>query len=169
MVAALDTARLRLRPQTAADAPFLLALMHDPAWLRHIGDRGVRTEAEARAYIESVTRAMYAEHGVGMLLVERKADGVPLGICGLLRRDGFDAPDLGVALAAEHRKQGYAAEAAQATLAHARQALGLKRVLALVSPGNEASVRLLERLGFTFARGAEGSGGEPVLLYTQEQ
>ena len=169
MVPALDTARLRLREQTAADAPFLLALMNEPAWLRHIGDRGVRTEAEARAYIESVTRAMYAEHGLGLLLVERKADGAPLGICGLLRRAAFSDPDLGFALAAAHRGHGYAHEAAAATLAHADEALGLRRVLALVSPGNRPSIRLLTRLGFVFERETESADGEPVLLYARER
>jgi RimJ/RimL family protein N-acetyltransferase len=167
VVAALDTARLRLREQTAADAPFLLALMNEPAWLRYIGDRGVRTEAEARAYIESVTRAMYAEHGVGLLLVERREDGAPVGICGLLHRDGFDLPDLGVALAEGYRGRGYAAEAAAATLAHARQVLGVDRVLAFVSPGNEASVRLLDRLGFAFERSTTDADCAPVDLYAR--
>ena len=169
MVPALDTARLRLREQTADDAPFLLALMNEPAWLRYIGDRGVRTEAEARAYIESVTRAMYAEHGLGLLLVERRADGVPLGICGLLRRAAFPDPDLGFALAAAHRGHGYAYEAAAATLAHADDALGLRRVLAIVSPGNADSIRLLERLAFAFERETESADGEPVLVYARER
>ena len=160
---ALETERLHLRLQTAADAPFLLALMNDPAWLRHIGDRGVRTEAEARAYIESVTRAMYAEHGVGLLLVERKSDGAPIGLCGLLHRDAFDAPDLGFALAEAYRGQGYAREAAAATLAHAERSRGVERVLALAAPGNTASIRLLERLGFTFDHAR--ADGDPVHVY----
>jgi RimJ/RimL family protein N-acetyltransferase len=95
---------------------------------------------------------MYARHGMGLMLVALREGGVPVGICGLLRRDGLDDPDLGFAFLPEHRGQGYAAEAAAATLAWGRGALGLGRVLAITSLDNDASGRLLEKLGFRFDR-----------------
>ena len=144
----LSTPRLHLRELTPADAPFILVLLNDPDWLRYIGDRGVRTESDARRYIEQGPMAMYAEHGFGLWLVELRDGGKPVGICGLLRRPGLDDPDLGFAFLPEFRGRGYAVEAAGAALAHGRAALGLGRLLAITSPGNDASERVLRKLGF---------------------
>ncbi|MEM6783886.1 MAG: GNAT family N-acetyltransferase [Bacteroidota bacterium] len=144
----LTTERLTLRHLTDADAPFLVRLLNEPPFMRYIGDRGVRTEAEARAYLRTGRWARYADVGHGLYAVERQADGVPLGICGLLKRDTLDAPDLGFALLQEHWGHGYAHEAARAVLAQEAPALGLGRVLAITVPDNAASIALLKRLGF---------------------
>ena len=88
----LESPRLRLRHVGEEDAPFILALLNDPGWLRYIGDRGVRTLADARRYIDEGPRKMYVDHGFGLYLVERRSDDVPLGLCGLIRRDTL--PDL---------------------------------------------------------------------------
>jgi RimJ/RimL family protein N-acetyltransferase/protein tyrosine phosphatase (PTP) superfamily phosphohydrolase (DUF442 family) len=150
--AVCESARLRLRHVTDDDAPFILALLNDPGWLRYIGDRGVRTLDDARKYIAEGPRRMYAEHGFGLYLVERKADGVALGLCGLIRRDTLPDVDIGFALAEPFRGAGYAYEAAAAALRHARETLRLKRVVAIAMPENVASTRLLERLGLRFER-----------------
>lgn len=147
-----ETPRLRLRHVTDADAPFILELLNDPGWLRFIGDRGVRTLDDARGYIEQGPRRMYADHGFGLFLVERKDDGAPLGLCGLIRRDTLPDVDIGFALAERFRGHGYAYEAAAATLRHARDVVGLERVVAIAMPENVASTRLLERLGLRFER-----------------
>lgn len=164
----LETERLVLRRQRETDAAFLLSLMNDPDWLRYIGDRGVRTPDDARAYIAGGAMKMYEEHGFGLYLVELKAGRTPVGICGLVRRDYLEDVDLGFALAREHRGRGYAREAAAATLAYGREVVGLSRVAAIVSPGNEDSVRLLESLGFVFDRRTEPPGGGEVLLFRRE-
>jgi len=148
----LESPRLRLRQVVDEDAPFILALLNDPGWLRYIGDRGVRTLDDARRYIAQGPRKMYADHGFGLYLVERKLDGVPLGLCGLIRRETLPDVDIGFALAEQFRGQGYAHEAAAATLRHAREALRLPRVVAIAMPENQASTRLLERLGLRFER-----------------
>lgn len=148
----LSTPRLTLRELTPADAPFILVLLNDPDFIRFIADRGVRSVEDAVRYIDNGPRAMYARHGIGLMLVERREDGLPVGICGLLRRDGLDAPDLGFAFLPEHRGRGYGAEAAAATLAWGRNEMGLGRVLAITSLDNDASGRLLEKLGFRFDR-----------------
>ena len=149
---ACETPRLRLRHVTEDDAPFILTLLNDPGWLRYIGDRGVRTLDDARRYIEQGPRRMYADHGFGLFLVERKHDGTALGLCGLIRRETLPDVDIGFALAERFRGQGYACEAAAATLRHAREVLKLTRVVAIAMPENVASTRLLERLGLRFER-----------------
>ncbi|MCC7360330.1 MAG: GNAT family N-acetyltransferase [Anaerolineales bacterium] len=162
-VVVLETERLALRQLTEADAAFMLALLNDPAFVRFIGDRGVRTLDEARGYLASGTVASYARNGFGLYLVERKPEGTAVGICGLVKRDGLDDVDLGYAFLPAFRGRGYALEAAAAVLAHARQALGLKRIVAVVSPGNERSIRLLERLGLRFERMVQLPGDDDAI------
>ncbi len=144
----LITPRVTVRELTHAEAPFIVRLLNDPGFIRHIGDRGVRSDEDARGYIDHGPRASYARHGFGLCLVERRGDAAPMGICGLLRRDELDAPDIGFAFLPEFQSQGYAFESASAVLAHARATLGIPRVLAIVNPDNTGSIRLLERLGF---------------------
>ncbi|MEM8601922.1 MAG: GNAT family N-acetyltransferase [Bacteroidota bacterium] len=155
----LTTERLTLRHLTEADAPFLLRLLNEPSFLRFIGDRGVRTEADAQDYLRTGLWARYADLGHGLYAVERQTDGVPLGICGLLKRDTLDAPDLGFALVQEYWGQGYAHEAARAILDNEVPTLGLGRVLAITVPDNVASIALLERLGFRFEATLEEDSG----------
>ncbi|HET7204099.1 MAG TPA: GNAT family N-acetyltransferase [Steroidobacteraceae bacterium] len=151
----LESERLRLRHVGDDDAPFILGLLNDPGWLRYIGDRGVRTLDDARRYVAEGPRRMYADHGYGLFLVERKDDGVPLGLCGLIRRDTLPDVDIGFALASKFRGQGYAFEAAAATLRYAREVHKLTRVVAIAMPENVASNRLLQRLGLRFERTIE--------------
>jgi ribosomal-protein-alanine N-acetyltransferase len=149
----LLTPRLRLRPLAAGrDAAFIRELVNEPGWLRHIGDRGIRTLAAARTYVRQGPRAMYAEFGFGLLAIERRRDGKAVGICGLIKRPTLNDIDLGYALLARHEGRGYAAEAAATVLADGERRLGLRRVVAITSPDNTRSIRLLEKLGFRFER-----------------
>jgi flavin reductase (DIM6/NTAB) family NADH-FMN oxidoreductase RutF/RimJ/RimL family protein N-acetyltransferase len=143
----LLTPRLSIDPCTLDDAPFILALLNDPGWLRYIGDKNVRTLDDARAYLRNGPIKMMAEHGVGLCIVRRRSDGERIGTCGLFRRAGLDDVDLGVAFMPEARGQGYAAEAAVSVLAYGLHNLGLKRIVAITTLDNDASGRLLERIG----------------------
>ena len=160
----IETERLVLRRQTLEDAAFILALMNDPEWLRYIGDRGVRTHEEARAYIQEGALKMYDQHGFGLYLMELKRNRTPVGICGLVKRNTLDDVDLGIALAHAYRGKGYAREAAAATVAYARDIVGLRRVVAIVASDNADSVRLLEGLGFSFERTLDYPNGDRVDL-----
>jgi|SRR5215467_9352091 len=144
----LETPRLQLREVTLSDAAFVLALLNDPSWLENIGDRGVRSEADAWRYISDTIRAPYRRLGYGLYAVRpHSADG-PIGICGLLKRDFLCAPDLGVALLPGFVGRGFASEAARAVIAHAQGQLGITQLYAIVLRRNHRSIRLLERLGF---------------------
>jgi RimJ/RimL family protein N-acetyltransferase len=166
----MDTDRLVLRRLEADDAGFILELLNDPAWLRFIGDRGVRSLDDARDYITNGPVAMYDRLGFGLYLVERKDDGVPIGICGLIKRDALDNVDLGFAFLPEYRARGYAYESASAAIAYAREALGLGRIAAITTPDNQASTRLLEKLGFHFERTIQLSpDGPDVSLFATDR
>lgn len=148
----LETERLALRWLEAGDAHFMLELVNDPDWVRYIGDRGIRSIEAARKYIVDGPRAMYARLGFGLYLVELRGVATALGICGLIQRDWLEDVDLGFAFLARFRGNGYAYEAASATLDYAESAMGLRRVAAIVSPENHDSRRLLARLGMQLER-----------------
>jgi RimJ/RimL family protein N-acetyltransferase len=148
----LETERLVLRHLMAGDAAFMLRLLNEPSWLRFIGDRGVRTLEEARAYIARGPGASYERFGFGLDLVELKGEGTPVGLCGLVKRDALEDVDIGFAFLPEFWGRGYAHEAAAAVLEYAARVLGLRRVAAITDPDNESSIRLLEKLGLSFER-----------------
>jgi RimJ/RimL family protein N-acetyltransferase len=162
-ITVIDTPRLRLRPLVAGDAGFLLGLLNEPAFLRQIGDRGVRNPADAERYIATGPAASYQRHGFGLLLIERKSDGVALGMAGLLKREHLADVDLGYALTASACGQGYASEAARALLQHAHAVLGFIRLIAIVVPDNLPSLQLLQRLGFAFECTLPAEAGQTVL------
>lgn len=145
-----ETDRLRLRTITADDAAFYYELVNDPTWLEFIGDKGIRTIAQARAAIIDGPLAMQQRHGHSLYVMERKQDGRALGLCGLIRRDCLPDVDIGYAIRPEHFGQGYTYEAAQAVLALARGPLGIKRLLGITNPDNRSSIALLHKLGLQF-------------------
>jgi [ribosomal protein S5]-alanine N-acetyltransferase len=162
----LETSRLRIRPFTLEDSPFILRLLNEPSFLKNIGDRGVRTLEDARAYLIEGPLKSYQVHGHGLYAVIHQESRVTIGMCGLLKRDVFDDVDLGYAFLPEFFSQGLASEAAQAVLHHAESVLGIRRCLALVSPHNEQSIRLLNRFGFQLCKTIPTSPGQPDdLLY----
>jgi [ribosomal protein S5]-alanine N-acetyltransferase len=151
-VAVIETERLALRRLAEDDAPFMLGLLNEPSFLRNIGDRGVRTLDEARAYIRQGAIASYEQHGFGLYLVTVKPAGEAAGICGLVRREGLDDVDVGFAFLPPYWGKGYAAESAAAVVRYARDTVGLRRLVAITSPGNEPSARVLERIGLQYER-----------------
>ena len=146
----LETDRLILRWISADDAPFILELLNDPGWLRFIGDRGIRTIDAAREYILKGPAAMVERLGFGLYLTERKSDSVPLGICGLIKRDGLDDVDIGFAFLPQFTGMGYATEAATATMTYGKNTFGLKRIVGITSRDNVTSIKLLEKIGLKF-------------------
>ena len=143
-----ETERLVLRHMARTDADFILGLLNEPSFLRFVGDRGVRTVEDAESYISNGPMASYARFGFGLFLCALRSDDRPIGMCGLLKRDSLPDVDIGFALRPAFWSQGYAAEAATAVLALARETFGLARVVAITNPDNEASNSLLQRLGF---------------------
>jgi RimJ/RimL family protein N-acetyltransferase len=161
----IETERLALRCLTLEDAPFIRALVNDPDWIRYIGDRKVRTDDDARRYIVDGPMKMYERHGFGLWLVRSRDDAAPMGLCGLVKRDRLEDVDLGFAFLPAFRARGYAFEAASAVLHHARSVLGVGRILAIVTPENAASQRLLRRLGFGYESTIDWDKGEQVQLF----
>lgn len=143
-----ESERLVLRRAQPEDARFMLRLLNQHSWIRGIGDRGVRTLADAERYIDARMLEPFRKLGYGMNVVVLKATGAPIGLCGLVKRDTLAYPDLGFALLDDYGGQGFAQEAAQAVMVHARNVLRIPQLLAITTRGNERSGKLLGKLGF---------------------
>ena len=167
----VTTERLALHRFVPGDAPLILELLNDPAWLRFIGDRKVHSLAHARRYLSNGPIHSYSVNGFGLYRVERRSDAAPVGMCGLVKRDSLPDVDLGFALLERHRGHGYAEEAARATLHLAHGDLGFERIVAIVSPDNERSAALLRKIGFTPERRVafEGRAEDPVDLWAHHR
>jgi ribosomal-protein-alanine N-acetyltransferase len=152
LLTVIETERLVLRRLAIDDAEFIVELLNQPSFLRYIGDKEVRNNADAVRYIQAGPLASYERFGFGLYLVELKETGVPIGICGLLKRDSLPDVDVGFAFLPSYWSQGYAFEAAAAVMTYGRDVLGLRRIVAITSPDNEGSIRLLEKLGLRFER-----------------
>ena len=148
----IETERLTLRKLSVEDAPFILRLVNEPSFLQFIGDKGVRNLEDARQYILNGPVASYAQNGFGLFLVQLKANKAPLGMCGLLKRETLEDVDIGFAFLPEFWNKGYAFEAAAGVLSYAKDVLKLPRIVAITNKDNDASGKLLEKLGFHFDR-----------------
>ena len=163
----IETERLILSHLSTDDAEFILKLLNEPSFLRFIGDRGVRNLEDARQYILNRLIASYERNGFGLYLVALKEDGTPIGISGLVKRDTLPDADIGFAFLPAYWSQGYAVESAAAVMKYARETLRLDRILAITSPDNDASAKLLSKIGLRFERMIKLSDdGDEVKLFT---
>ena len=173
----IETERLLLRPPRLEDAPDLAVAYGDPATVRYIGDGSTATLAEVEeAVAHWLTR--WEANGLGLCAIERREDRRVLGRAGFLVWDTAewepstfaDAGEraqvaIGWMLAREHWGHGYATEAALALRDWALAERGLTRLISLIRPGNEASIRVAERIGERH-EGEVVMGGLPALVYT---
>jgi len=166
MAAILETDRLMLRNIEPDDAAFMLDLVNQPTYHKYIGDKGVRTITDAKNFINNVVSKSYVENGFGHYVIELKGEAkIPIGTCGFVNRASLDDPDVGFALLPQYEKKGYAFEAADAVMKYGREQLGMKRIAAITTQDNEASIKLLGRLGLKFERLIEMPTGEVLNLF----
>ena len=163
----LRTARLSLRHFDRADAPFIFELLNEASWLQHIGDKGIKTLRDAERYIQDGPVTMYTRLGFGLYLVELTGSGESVGMCGLIKRDTLEDVDLGFAFLSRFWGNGYAYEAAAAVMSYAKKRLGIDRILAITTPSNKASGKLLRKLEFKIERLIVATGdGQDLMLYS---
>jgi RimJ/RimL family protein N-acetyltransferase len=164
----LTTERLLIRELSIVDASFMFRLMNSPNWIRFIGDRNVKTIAEASNYISSRIISSYRNNGFGLYLVTMKNTREPIGICGLVKREGLHHPDLGFAILPQYERMGYASEAAAAVLEYAGNTLRLKQVEGITTKSNAASVSVLEKAGMKYVENIKLPGDEAdFMLFTR--
>jgi RimJ/RimL family protein N-acetyltransferase len=160
-VVAIETARLRLRPWREADIAPFHAMGQDAEVMRYIGPP---MSADAARAVHDRMAACQAEHGYCFWAIERRADGAFLGFCGIKPGDRFLAGETEIAWRLAHHAwgQGYAREAAEASLAWGWANLAVPRITAITVPANTRSWGLMERIGMR--RVADGDFDHPGLV-----
>lgn len=143
----LQSERLDFYALTVSDADLMLRLLNEESFIRNIGDRGVRTLEQALIYLQDGPLRSYQQHGFGMYRLVRKADGVNIGLAGLVYREYLGIPDVGYALLPEFSGAGYASEAALAVYQYGKIGLKLPQIVGIVAPDNLASKKILEKIG----------------------
>lgn len=143
-----ETERLLIRRFQLEDVDFIIRLLNEESFIRYIADKNVRTKADAERYLLDGPFDSYETFGFGLSLVELKADGMPIGMCGLLKRAELEHPDVGYAFLPEFCGKGYAYEALCATLNDAVLTHALPTILAVTLPDNISSNALLKKAGF---------------------
>jgi len=164
----LETERLSLREFNTNDADFILILLNNPTWLLYIGDRNVKTVDDARHYLINGPIKSYHTNGFGLSLVSLKDSSIPIGMCGLIRRNGLEDVDIGFALLPQYAGKGYAYEIAAATMEHGKKKLGIEKIVAITSEDNTHSIKLLNKVGLHFERMVSlASDNEELMLFTE--
>ncbi len=164
----METERMRLRPVTVDDTELMLAVWNDPAFIRNVSDRGIRTIGQARAAIESGAQKLFEDCGYGPYCLSLKSDGTMIGICGLFKRENLSDPDIGFSVLPDYCGKGFASEASVAVVDYARDWLGIRILTAIVSPTNAPSIRLIEKLGLTFEQMITMPGDDgAICLYSK--
>lgn len=165
----LETPRLILRELTEADADFIIQLLNEPAYIKNIGDKGVRTNEDARSYLRENIIASYQKNKFGLYLVARKEDATPIGCCGLINRDSLPDVDIGYAFLSAYHNKGYATEAAEAVMVFGKTAIGLKRIVGITAVDNQGSIKVLEKVGLCFEKHITLPGDdEEIMLFGWE-
>ena len=146
----LETHRLQLAEADLNDAEFIFKLLNSPNWIQYIGDRGIKTLDDAKKYIQNSLIKSYTENDFGLYVMKRKDMHETIGLCGLIKRDELEHPDIGFAILPEFENKGYTCEAAAAILKHADEKLKLKTILAITSKENVKSIKVLEKIGLHY-------------------
>lgn len=160
----LETARLRLRQFTLDDTEFIIRLLNSPGWQEFIGDRNVKTDEQAKAYLLNGPMKSHEVNGYGLCMVETRVDNTPIGMCGIINRANLEGQDIGFAFLTEYTGLGYGYEIASATLAYAMNELKIPRVFAITLPTNKPSIKLLEKIGLEFKKNFTFPDEEEVLM-----
>lgn len=146
----ITTQRLQLRPFSKEDALALYLLNLDEQVIRYTGDPPFRSEEDALDFIRSYDH--YDKYGHGRYAVIRTYDGAFLGWCGLKWNEDIQEADLGYRFMRNHWGKGYAQEAGTACLKEAFDRFDYTSVIGRVMCPNISSIRVLQRLGFSFER-----------------
>jgi [ribosomal protein S5]-alanine N-acetyltransferase len=160
-----ETIRLALRPFTRSDIDDLHRLWVDPAMRKYLWDDEVISRETTAEVIEASLES-FDQYGFGFWTISFRDDPTTIGFCGLrhFTDDQGNGPDVEIlyGVTARHCNRGIAREAARAVLQFAFDQAGLERVYAGADPPNQASIRVMEKIGMAFARRAMIKGLEAI-------
>ena len=143
-----ETERLLLKPISLEDAELIFELLNSPKWIKHIGDRNIKSIKDAKKYIRTKMLPQQIRIGFSVYTLVIKQNYIKIGTCGLYDRDGIDGIDIGFALLPEYEKKGYAFDSSKKLMNVAFNEFGIKEISAITTEENISSNKLLHRLGF---------------------
>ncbi len=146
----LQTKRLSLSEANLDDAHFFMELMNSANWLQHIGDRGIDDIKKAENYIEDSLLNSYRKNGFGLYKVLLKPLMEPVGICGFVKRDYLEHPDIGFAILPKFEGKGYTTEAALATISYGFEVLKFPTIFGITTEDNHGSKKILDKIGLRY-------------------
>lgn len=147
----LETARLQVRESTLSDIPDFYRIYRSPSATAYMEPLFEDPDME-KAYLQDYIRQVYGFYGFGIWTVLLKESGKVIGRAGLNIREGYDLPELGFVIDTAFQGQGVAFEVCSAILEYARKELDFHCIQAFVQKENLPSIKLLEKLGFTYSR-----------------
>ncbi|MEZ4801316.1 MAG: GNAT family N-acetyltransferase [Gelidibacter sp.] len=164
-----ETNRLLISKMTLEDAPFMLELLNTPNWLKYIGDRNVKSVEEAETYLKNGVLKSYKESGFGFYkLLLKEENNKIIGTSGLVKRPQLEDVDIGFAMLPEYEGRGFGMESSLEIMKFAEYHLHLKRIVAITTPLNVNSIKLLEKLGLTYEKRIKPfDDGEELLLFAK--
>lgn len=140
------TERLSLTKLGLDDYEFINQLVNTFEWKKFIGERNIKTEADAKNYVQKIMD----NPNVVYWVVKSKTENVKIGIITLIKRDYLEHYDIGFAFLSEYTKNGYAYEATIAIINDAIENKNHNQILATTIKENINSIKLLDKLGLTF-------------------
>ncbi|OUR93963.1 GNAT family N-acetyltransferase [Flavobacteriales bacterium 34_180_T64] len=168
-MAIAETERLLISKFTLADAPFFLELVNTPNWIKYIGERNINTIAQAEDAIKKGHLKSYKTHGFGFYTLQLKSENnKTIGTCGLIKRETLEYADIGFAMLPNYEGKGFGYESSMAILKLANELFKLKKVLAITSPTNQNSIRLIEKIGLSYEKRVKPfEDDEELLLFAK--
>ncbi|MEP7269966.1 MAG: GNAT family N-acetyltransferase [Acidobacteriota bacterium] len=159
----IQTQRLTLRMFREADLDQYADICSDPEVMRYLGEGRALDRWEAWRQMAMVIGHWHLR-GYGPWAVEERATGRLLGRLGFFNPEGWPGFELGWVLRRSEWGRGFATEGATAALGYAFDELKRSKVISLIQPANEPSIKVALRLGYSL----EGRGevlGKEVLIY----
>ncbi len=154
-----ESERLRFREMNADDAQFAFDLNNDPEVIQYTGDAQFESLEAAREFLQAY-KEVYRKYGYGRWGMELKSTGELIGWCGLKFHESQNVTDVGYRLPKKYWNNGYATEAAIATINYGFTKFGLKRVVAHARKENTSSLRVLAKCGMKIIGEDKECGGE---------
>ncbi|MBL1221641.1 GNAT family N-acetyltransferase [Chryseobacterium sp. L7] len=160
-----ETERLILQPMSPEDKDFIFDLYNRPSFIKYIGDRNIKSVADAENYIRNRFMEQFERLGYGNFLVVTKDTGEKIGGVGIFEREGLDVVDIGFSLLEEFEGKGYAYEAALKVKSIGMDKFGLKKISAITSKDNFPSQKLIQKLGLEFKHYVTLPDDDEELMY----
>jgi len=151
------------------DVDLIFELYNMPKFIKFIGDRSIRSLADAENYIKNKFLPQFEKCGFGNYLIVLKEGNQKIGGVGIFEREGLDIVDIGFSVLERFEGKGYMHEAAQKVKSIGMQDFGLKKISAITTKDNFSSQKLIEKLDLKFQKYVTLPNEDEELMYFETE